>query len=559
MNILRKNFKSKLAIFVGSLSWTLIMFKSGWIYSYGMGFWGPNGHDGVWHVSLASSLARGSWMMPIFAGENIKNYHIGFDVLLALFNLITRIPIVNIYFQILPIVLSVAIGICVYVFVKEWKKSELAAFWAVVFTYFATSFGWLISVIRYRDIGGESMFWAQQAISTLINPPFALSLVFLFLGLICLQKDKRMLAVVFFGLLAQVKIYAAILVFSGLLVAGVFEWFKSKNTRFFQVLLLSALLSAAIFLPLNRSSSKVIIFKPFWFLETMMAVSDRANWPRYYEAMINYRAAHNVVKGVPAYLIAFAIFVIGNMGLRVLGLVGVLKSLKRLESIDVFMLILVMGGLLLPMVILQVGTPWNTIQFTYYSLVFSGLFAAITFASFRKQNLALAVFIVFTLPGVWGTLRQYLPARPPAMIVSKEVEALKFLATQSPGIVLTPVFDPEAARKAENKPPRSLYLYESTAYVSAFSNHPVFVEDQVNLNITDYPWQTRVEDTRSFFSTLDADSARKFLSDNNIEYIYLPQIYKIRPMLGQSVLGVESIFDNYEVAIWKVQKMPSYR
>jgi uncharacterized membrane protein len=121
------------------------------------------------------------------------------------------------------------------------------------------------------------------------------------------------------------------------------------------------------------------------------------------------------------------------------------------------------------------------------------------------------------------------------------------------------VFDPETARKAENKPPRSLYLYESTAYVSAFSNHPVFVEDQVNLNITDYPWQARVEDTKSFFSTLDAVAAREFLSKNNIDYIYLPQIYKIRPMLGQSALGVQPIFDNYEVAIWRVNKTLSPR
>ena len=36
------------------------MVKSGLVYDYGMGFWGPNGHDGVWHVSLASSLARGT-------------------------------------------------------------------------------------------------------------------------------------------------------------------------------------------------------------------------------------------------------------------------------------------------------------------------------------------------------------------------------------------------------------------------------------------------------------------------------------------------------------------
>jgi hypothetical protein len=56
------------------------MVKSGVYYGYGIGFWGPNGHDGVWHISLINSLSKGSLEMPIFAGEQIKNYHIGFEL-----------------------------------------------------------------------------------------------------------------------------------------------------------------------------------------------------------------------------------------------------------------------------------------------------------------------------------------------------------------------------------------------------------------------------------------------------------------------------------------------
>jgi hypothetical protein len=85
---LKNSFKgyslfSWLLILLGSLSWSLTMVKSGLKYSYGMGFWGPNGHDGIWHIALSESLARGSWQMPMFAGETIKNYHIGFDLILA--------------------------------------------------------------------------------------------------------------------------------------------------------------------------------------------------------------------------------------------------------------------------------------------------------------------------------------------------------------------------------------------------------------------------------------------------------------------------------------------
>ena len=47
-----------LIIFFGIISQSLTTIRSGLLYSYGMGFWGSNGHDGVWHLSLINSLAR---------------------------------------------------------------------------------------------------------------------------------------------------------------------------------------------------------------------------------------------------------------------------------------------------------------------------------------------------------------------------------------------------------------------------------------------------------------------------------------------------------------------
>src|SRR5258708_35896011 len=82
-------------IILGTITWSWTMVKSGWFYSSlgvngsGLGFWGANGHDGVWHIALAESLARGSFYMPVFAGSMLQNYHIGFDFILALLHRIT--------------------------------------------------------------------------------------------------------------------------------------------------------------------------------------------------------------------------------------------------------------------------------------------------------------------------------------------------------------------------------------------------------------------------------------------------------------------------------------
>src|SRR3989339_1589699 len=176
-------------IIMGSVSWSLVMVKSGLGYDYGLGFWGPNGHDGVWHMALVSSLARGSLDMPVFAGEALQNYHLGFSFVLAFLHKITTISVGTLYFQILPPILALLLGLLVYKFVMVWRLSKSEALWSTFFVYFGGSFGWLVELLRTGRLGGESLFWSQQAVSTLINPPFALSLVIVLLGLIVISRS----------------------------------------------------------------------------------------------------------------------------------------------------------------------------------------------------------------------------------------------------------------------------------------------------------------------------------------------------------------------------------
>src|SRR3989304_6637979 len=105
-----------LLVFVGTIIWSLTMVKSGLIYDYGMGFWGPNGHDGIWHIALIKSLAKGSWEMPVFAGEALKNYHVGYDLVLAWISRLTKFDPVALYFQVAPPILALLIGILTYKF-----------------------------------------------------------------------------------------------------------------------------------------------------------------------------------------------------------------------------------------------------------------------------------------------------------------------------------------------------------------------------------------------------------------------------------------------------------
>ena len=550
---------------IGTLTWSLTMVKSGLVYSFGMGFWGPNGHDGVWHIALAESLAKGSWPMPVFAGETIKNYHIGFDLILAIIHKLTFIPPLNLYFQIIPPILALGIGLSVYWFVLTWKKSKPAAFWATFFVYFGGSFGWIITLLRNREIGGESLFWAQQSISTLINPPFALSLILMFSGLTLLIKGTRaedkkrlILATFIFGVLVQIKVYAGLLSLGALFISGIFRMARKRKIDVIKVFAGALVVSILLFSPLGRGIENTIIFKPFWFLETMMGFADRLNWQRFYSAMVNYRLGGVWLKGILAYFAAFLIFLIGNMGTRIVGLGLVVGGWwrRRLTSIDVFIFAVIIAGIVIPMFYIQSGTAWNTLQFFYYALAFSGLMTGIWLGEFIKDKstamtrIIVVVFVVlFTLPTTVGTLRQYLPARPPAKISHEELAALDFLSRQPAGVVLTLPFDRDAAEKALDNPPRPLYLYESTAYVSALSGKRVYLEDEVNLDITGYDWRCRRESVEKFL-VAESGEKQKFLRESNISYLYF--IRGLEPKVDWEALGAEKIFETNEAEIYKV-------
>jgi hypothetical protein len=149
-----------------------------------------------------------------------------------------------------------------------------------------------------------------------------------------------------------------------------------------------------------------------------------------------------------------------------------------------------------------------------------------------------------------ATLKHYLPARPPAKISHEELEALSFLSEQPDGIVLTYPFDRVAAEAARSKPPRPLYLYESTAYVSAFGNKPVYLEDEINLDITGYQWRNRREEVENFLESYDNIETWSFLREKNIIYVYWIKGQRAKP--GEGQLEMTRIFENSEVDIYRV-------
>ena len=560
-----KKFLRIVLILIGSFTWVVTMFKSGLNYSFGIGFWGANGHDGIWHLALIESLKKGSLVMPIFAGEMVRNYHIGFDLLIALLGKITNLSSSLFYFQIIPVIFSLLIGFLTYKFVYRWTQSKIKSLISTFFVYFGGSFGWMVELIRSGRFDAESMFWSQQSISTLINPPFAMSLIFILLGLISLQNYLKknnvislLLSIISFGLLIQMKSYSSVLCLGALFVTGIYVYIKNKDLKIFKIFILSFILSLIVFLPLNKGASSVFVFKPFWFLETMMGSLDRFNWMKFYSAMLSYRSGGAIIKATIFYLIAFGIFILGNFGTRIVSffqLIKLVKNPKKLDWIYVFLTTIIFAGIIIPQFIVQSGTSWNTIQFFYYSLFSAAILSGIWLGDFLEKDgklrkIIFILIIALTIPTSLSSLYNiYLPQNPPSFISKAEENALEFLSKQPEGIVFTFPFDRVKANEARKDIPRPLYLYESTAYVSAYSRKQVFLEDEINLDITGFDWKDRKEDILSFYESQDHEYVKNYLRENNITYIYW--IKGQRATLGESQLEITQIFENEEVQIYK--------
>jgi len=228
-------------------------------------------------------------------------------------------------------------------------------------------------------------------------------------------------------------------------------------------------------------------------------------------------------------------------------------NIKNINYIDILILTIIITGIVIPTFFVQSGTPWNTIQFMYYSLVFSGILTGVVIGKFAESNsnffikkFIVLVVLFSTIPTLIGTLvYSYIPSRPPAKISNEELEALKFLRGQPDGVVLTLPFNRDNANKAINNPPRPLYLYESSAYVSALSGKSTFLEDEVNLNITGYDFVNRRNKVDKYLKTNDLS----FLLDNKISYLYL---VRSQNDILKNPSYATKIFSNNEIELYKV-------
>jgi len=550
---------------IGVIGQLLVIAPSGSLINNNLSFWSALGRDGVWHLSLVEELQKGfPWQNPDFSGNRLLNYHFFSDIPIAQFNYFFKIPVLDLFFHFYPLLLSFLLGSLSFSLGKIIGKNSLAGFWAMVFTFFAGSFGFILTLIKDRTLGGESIFWSSQVQSSIGNPPQIIAFIIVLAILICLsefltspRKRIGLGLVLLIGVLTEFKIYGAVVLLISLFIVSLWRLIKIRKIDLFLVFLLSAILAAALYLPNTSGSEGLLLFEPWWFIRTMVVATDKLNWLDLELRRQTYLEHHSYLRVAQIEIEAFLIFLLGNMGMRFLGFGQLFKFRKNFfkNYFAQFIALVLLISLVLPMLFVQKGVPANTIQFFQYFLLIFGILAGVSIAQFLTkisskwlQIFIGLVIILLAIPTQIGLLKVFYSRPAFAQISNDELVALKFLQHNSMqnAIILSPPFIKKEYHFAT--PP--IWLWSDTSYISAFSSRRTFVSDTEQLDIMGYNYKPRQEIQKEIFTTTDLNQFYRLLTENKINYLYFPKALK--PVIGLTKTSLQKIYENSGIEIWKV-------
>ncbi len=563
------NIQRALILFVmllGTVFQNGITSRSGRLYDFGIGYWGPLGHDGVWHQALVNQILKGMPPgNPALSSTALTNYHYFYDLLVAATTKLTAIAAPELIFRFYPILFSLLLGFGTYLLCKILFNKWYVGIASLFFVYFGGSFGYIVEWVKQRTLGGESAFWANQPVSMNLNPPFAISLVLtiasiLVFHLFSKRKDlvSGFVLIILIGALIEFKVYAGLIVLFSLGVFSLYKLIAQKDFLYLKVFIPSLILSVLVYLPNNSGSQNLVVFSPFWLIDSMIDFSDRVGWVKLSQARTAYLSGRLWPKYVLAEILSLGIFILGNIGTRVIAFLGIPGLVKRKiwkDETFMFLSFLMAASLIPSLLFIQKGNPWNSIQFIYYFLYLSAVFAGFGLVVLvRLLPRAISVLVVFVIIlassiSPFSTFRSAFQGAP-SRLTAGELEALTFLTSQPEGVVLTHPFVKDL-RKSYSAP-FPLAVYETSAYVSAYSAKETFVEDEFQQEIFQNDYKSRLTDANKFFYGKDYVWSKNFLSGSNIAYIYLPKLYGVS--LNKELIGAKEIFSNSEAEVYKVEK-----
>ncbi|HSW87667.1 MAG TPA: hypothetical protein VLG12_00720 [Candidatus Saccharimonadales bacterium] len=542
------------------------------LFSYSMLFNGyyPDGihlmlanySDAPLHLSFINELqVHFPPQNPGFAGTQLHDYHFFSDYVLAKIIQLFHIDKIFAYFQLFPILISLLWGTGTYLFIKRWIDNRAAALWAVILTQFGGSFVFLTYLFGYSGLNLNSGFGMLQPGSSVLNPPYATSIVLVIFGLFSLlrylQTNKKgwiFPIILFFGLAAEFKVYAGIILFGGFVLLMILKAMK-QQFHFLWIFLGMIIIFALTYLRVIGKGGFLIFF-PYWAPISVARANLR--FLSYDNQMATYEGFHMWHRIIWLQLKIFIIFLFGNIGSRIIGIILLyfypLKKKFFFSEFTITVLCMLGISFFLPLFFIQSIKPFEITQMFNYFLFFVSLFAAIGLGAFFTRpfslfiKIAVSLFVILlVLPTNYDVYYNYLPTSYPS-ISTKAYKAMKYLEQQE-SYSSTVLVMPEQ----QIFPPNYAWIHSTNLFVPAFANKRAYLNDQ-NLTFPDdvkkrgvFVESLATIEEPSKSTKVTKKDITENLHKNHIRFIYSP--YKF-PVVGD--IGIKSIYISNEAYIYKV-------
>lgn len=570
IDYIKKNFKLLFIVLAGFVFLMITILPSGSRFCYqgqcGIFIWGANGHDGIWHLSLISTAFKQfPFIIPIYKDGLLAGYNYFMDFILYLLTFLGFSP-QFLYFKFIPLIWF--IGFCYFLILLGRKiiNNSSFIFWLLFFSFFGSSFTFLLPLYHNGSIWGASSLVAMQSGQVLTNIQFALSLVGLLIIFYILKTKKLDYRWIFItGLMLflnlGLKFYGGFVSAVSIYIFLFIEHISSKDRFKFKYILntvakysiLSLFVVLAIIMfydPFHSfKSGSTFIFSPLSVIHSMIEEPALFYWLKMANARYFLYTKGFGLRLLSIELFSTGIFLFFSLGLRIFSFIeiGIRIFKKTISKFDLAIILAAFSAFLFCILFVQKGEWWNVIQFYYYTLFILNFYTALFIYRILKQTKSnlikifiIGITIILTLPGNLDILKTFSHFPAQVYIPDAELQALAFLKTQPNGVVLTQKQN-KSLIKAETINP--IAYAEDSAYVSAFTSKQTYMNDYGVLIITGIDYKKQLERLKSLdCSILD-----------EITYIY--EIKSVPDDFFSNCVSpkqekLKKIFENNEVIIY---------
>lgn len=402
---------------------------------------GTKAHDGFWHIALEESIKKSMPPEnPIFYGEKLKNYHYLTDVLISSISEITHISTINLFFRWLPFVFGFLLISTTFLLFFQLTKNTTLSYLGSSLMLFSSSLSYIAPYFFKNASVHQSTFWLDQSTRYLVNPQLTFSLIVMNVIFILVFRSIKQYWVIIAILTASligIKVYGFIVLLFSFFLIGLYLFIKENNLSFLKISFLGGILAFIIVSLAGVSSDSPFIYQPGWFVTTMYQASDRLNFSQWEIHRQLFLETSNYRRLILHWGDGILVFLAGNFGLKILGLISgllLLRKIKQLAPVILLSIAVSFISILLPMFFIQKGIVWNTIQAMHYAqvpLVILIIYFVRKFA-FKYQLIILIIILTIGLPATISEVSSNFQPKSYTIFSKELVEGIGMISKIAP-------------------------------------------------------------------------------------------------------------------------------